>query len=89
MPNNKPPVSVYKGSGFYRGDRWFNCGQLSTIVSCNLDLPTDQPCEFVTVALSQENAETLVYAHLRTCHPEAVRDQIWSETVGRLRVGKT
>ena len=80
---DKPPVSVYKATGFYRGGRWFATDSLSTIVRCNCSLPDGSDCEFVMAALSDENAETLTYGHLRRAHPDKVNDQAWSDTLGR------
>lgn len=83
MPLAKP-VSIYRARGFYRNGRWMDVGELTLIVHCNLDLPDESKCEFIVPAFSEENAETLAYAHLRTCHPEAIEDQLWSELIERV-----
>lgn len=76
------PVAVYRANGYYRrtnGTRgsWVQFESVAIIVSCN-------HCEYIRSALSPENAETLVYTHLRSIHPDMIIEQAWSETFGGL-----
>ena len=88
IKRSEQPVSVYKARGFYRRKQnergqWVALEEMALIVQCNCFIIPNTPCEYIRTALSLENAETLVYAHLRSVHPDKVEEQAWSETLGR------
>jgi hypothetical protein len=81
MTDHNEPVSIYKGSGFYRKGRRIQLEKLSYIVQCKCELPDGDTCEYVMTALSAENANTIARMHVRTVHPERLADHLWLEQI--------